>query len=94
MPFVELEDVPAYRARGKGDAVPYASRYYADFVGAHDEAAEFGLNVEDAVLGNDEEVAVGGVEGFVLLHIFSCRVDEVSYAGFGGGITITGDQMQ
>lgn len=31
--------------------------------GADEEMAEFGADVENAVLGDDEEVAVGAVEG-------------------------------
>lgn len=94
MALVELEDVASYWALGEGDAVSDASRDHADLVGADDEAAEFGLDVEDAVLRDDEEVAVAGVEGFILLHVFASCVDEVAYTRLCGGITIAGDEVK
>jgi hypothetical protein len=52
------------------------------------------LDVEDAVLRDDEEVAVGGVEGFVLGHVFARRVDEISHACLGGGVAVACDEVQ
>jgi hypothetical protein len=66
---------------------------HADLVGSDDEAPEFGLDVEDTVLWDDEEVAVCGVERFVLLHILPCCVYEVSHAGFGSRVTIASNKV-
>ena len=47
---------------GKGDIVSDASWDDADLVGPDEQRTEFGADVEDAVLEDDEEVAVSGIE--------------------------------
>jgi hypothetical protein len=94
MPLVQLEDVAAHGAVWERDAISDAARDYADFVGAHEQAAQLGLDVEDAVLGHDEEVAVGGIKRFVGGHVFARSVNEVAHASLGGGVTVASDQVQ
>lgn len=80
MALVKFEDVAADRAVGEGDPVADAAGNDADFVGADEERAKFGKDVEDVVLDNDEEVSVGRVEGRVRIHGFAGCEDENSNA--------------
>lgn len=76
VPLVELEDVAADWTGGEGDAVADTAGDDADLIGPHEDLAELGLDVEHAVLEDDEEVAVCRVEGFVRVHVFACCEDE------------------
>ena len=94
MALVELEDVAADGTLREGDVVPDAARDDADFVGADEDGAKFSGNVEYTVLGYDEEVAVGRVEGGVGVHGFAGGKDEDAKALFHCRVTGTGDEVK
>ena len=94
VPLVELEDVAADGAVGQLDAVLDAAGDDCDFVWADEEVAELCADVEDAVLGDDEEVAVGGGEGLVGRHAGARGVDEDAEALLHGGVACAGDEVE
>lgn len=92
--LVEFQCVAAHGAVGKGNAVTDAARDDGNLVGPDEEFAQLGLDVEDAVLGDDEQVAVGGVEGFMRVHVFTGGEDVIADALFHGGIAGAGDKAE
>ena len=94
MAFVQLEDVASHRSLREGDAVSDATWDDADLVGADEQATQLRLDVEYAVLRDDEEVTVCRVEGFVRSHVFAGGVDEVANSRLHGWVTRAGDEVQ
>lgn len=94
MALIQLEDVAAHGPAGEGDTVADATRDDADFVGPHEEAAELGLDVEDAVLQDDEEVAVCRVKGLVGIHVLSGGEDEDANARLERRVACARDEAE
>lgn len=61
--LIEFKNVAAGGAVRKSDAVADAAGNDADFVGPDKKRAKFGGNVQSTMLGNNEKITVGGVEG-------------------------------
>lgn len=78
VPLIQLEDIAAHWPQRKRNAIPNASGNDADFVRTNQQTTELGLNVKNAVLQHDEEVAVGAVERFVRVHALPCRENEIA----------------
>ena len=93
MALVEFEDVAADRTPWEGDAVPDTPGDQADLVGAHKKVAELGGDVKDAVLRDNQHVAVSGVECFVVQHGDARGEDEDCKAGFHDRVAGFGDQV-
>lgn len=66
--LVELENVSSYWTMRKGDVVADAAGNHTNLVGTNEDRTEFGTDVEDSMLKNDEEVAVCAIEGRVCIH--------------------------
>lgn len=92
--LVQLEDVASHRSVRERDAISDAAWDDADLVGADEQATQLRLDVEYAVLWDDEEVAVCRIEGFVCSHVFSGSVDEVTNPRFHSWVTRAGDEVQ
>ena len=71
---IVLADVAACRALDLGAELD-AARHHRDLAGSGDEAAEFGRERERALLGDDEELAIGVVAEAALFHGAVGRVD-------------------
>jgi hypothetical protein len=84
--LVQLEDVAANGPGWESDSVADATRDNDYFVGAGEDVTELGLDVEDAVLEDDQEIAIGGIEGFVA-HILTGGKYENTQAGFHGWVS-------
>jgi hypothetical protein len=94
MAFIQFENVASHGAIRKSNTVSYAPWNNTDLIGPHDEAPELGLDIENAMLRDNEEIAVRRVECFILFHVLPRSVDEVTYTSLGCGIAIAGDQVQ
>lgn len=94
MSLVELKDVTPYWTFGESDAIPDAAWNDADLVGSDQETAELGLDIKSAVLRDDEEVTICGVECFVFCHVFARCVDKVSNTRLHGGVSSASHKMQ
>lgn len=59
--------------------LPDTTGNYSNLVRAQNNATQFRLNVQNAMLGNNQEIAIGRVESF-LAHIFTGCVEQNAQA--------------
>lgn len=73
--LVQLRRVTSDWAVRKRDTIANPTRNDTNLIGANQQAAQLGLNVEDAVLEDNQQVAIGGVE-CLSAHVFASSEDE------------------
>ncbi len=89
----ELADVAsACLTWGKGHPIADAARDDADFVLPDEELAEFGLDVEDAGLRDNEAVAIEGGKRRVGFHVSSDAEEPDGEAGLCGWISVASEE--
>lgn len=71
-----LEDIAPDRPGGLDDAILDAARDHDNLVRAGEDVAELSLDIQDAVLRDDKEVAVARVESGAVSHGGARGVDE------------------
>lgn len=79
---------------GKRNVVANSSRNDANFIGPDEETSKLGPYVEDSVLENDQEIAVGRVEGGMGIHGFPSGEDEHAETLLHGRVARSGDKVQ
>ena len=70
----------------QGDTVTNTTGYYANLIRADQKISQLGTDIEDAMLWDNKEVAVGAVEGGLVRHGTASGVDEDADAAFECGI--------
>lgn len=78
--LVELENITTDWAVWKSNTVTDTTWDDSNLVWTEEDVTELGLDVENTVLENDEEVTVGRVEGLVA-HVLACREDDDAQSG-------------
>ena len=92
MPLVELEYVAAHRTVGQGDVVANATGNNAYFVGSDKEMTELRTDVKNAVLEDNQKIAICAVEGRIFIHGFPGGENEHAESLFHGRVTCTSNE--
>jgi hypothetical protein len=95
MAFVEFKDKASdglvFR---EVNPVPDTAWDDADFIRTDEELAKLGLDIEDPVLRDDEEIAVRRIESRIRVHGFARSVNKYAESGLHGGIASPRDKMK
>lgn len=92
--LVKLKDITANRALWQINSVTNAARDDANLIGPNEKFALLGLDVEDAVLEDNEEVAVGAVKCLVFRHALARCEDIHAYSVFHRWVAGAGDEVE
>ena len=71
-----------------------AAGNHTDLIRTNENRTEFGTDVEDTMLEDNEEVAVCTIEGRVCIHRFTGCEDEDPKTRLHGRISSAGDQVE
>lgn len=92
--LVQLQGVAARGARGEVDGELDAARDDGDLHGPDEQPTLLGADVQDALLRDEQEVSICGVEGVLCVHRL-CRGEDVNaQPGLDRGVPGAGDQVQ
>lgn len=92
MPLVELEDETAHWSFGQGDSVSHTAGDDADLVRPNQQLSEFRLDIQHTMLGHNQEITIGAIEGLPGIHILAGGIDEDPQSRFHRDIPGTGDE--